>query len=203
MQPPSAQSQAFDAACSVWLGRWIDTIPLGLHRLLSDLRVPDSLLIDGRTKAALFDSLDLNGFWPGPQDWPNFYHITISIANAPACLAVLSFGPVINSTHRCTLEYLQRRYEAAARAPSGVSSRIRLSGAHECADFVGSWAKNFSPPFEQLAQPNVTFESWKTGLMQHSKRRGHSIPLRTMFRAKHRPEVSAAGSPVASASTAA
>src|SRR6516165_9544271 len=88
MQPPSAQSQAFDAACSVWLGRRIDTIPLGLHRLLSDLRLPDSLLIDGRTKAALFDSLDLNGFWPGPQDWPNFYHITISIANAPACLAV-------------------------------------------------------------------------------------------------------------------
>jgi len=69
MKPPSAQSQAFDAACSVWLGRWIDTIPLGLHRLLSDLRVPDSLLIDGRTKAALFDSLDLNGFWPGLQDW--------------------------------------------------------------------------------------------------------------------------------------
>jgi hypothetical protein len=27
------------------------------------------LLIDGRTKAALFDSLNLNGFWPGLQDW--------------------------------------------------------------------------------------------------------------------------------------
>ena len=65
MQPPSAQSQAFDAACSVWLGRWIDTIPLGLHRLLSDFRLLELLLIDGRTKGALFDSLDLNGFWPG------------------------------------------------------------------------------------------------------------------------------------------
>ncbi len=27
------------------------------------------LLIDGRTKGALFDCLDLNGFWPGLQDW--------------------------------------------------------------------------------------------------------------------------------------
>ena len=39
MQPPSAQSQAFDTTCSAWLGRWVDTIPLGFHRLLSDLRL--------------------------------------------------------------------------------------------------------------------------------------------------------------------
>ena len=37
MQPPSAQSQAFDATCSAWLDRRVDTIPLRLHRLLSDL----------------------------------------------------------------------------------------------------------------------------------------------------------------------
>ena len=36
MQPPSAQSQAFDATCSAWLDRRVDTIPLRLHRLLSD-----------------------------------------------------------------------------------------------------------------------------------------------------------------------
>jgi len=69
MQPPSAQSQAFDATCSARLGRWVDTIPLGLHRLLSDFLLLQLLLIDGRTKGALFDSLDLNGFWPALQDW--------------------------------------------------------------------------------------------------------------------------------------
>jgi len=69
MQPPSAQSQAFDATCSAWLGRWVDTIPLGLHRLLSDFLLLQLLLIDGRTKGALFDSLNLDGFWPGLQDW--------------------------------------------------------------------------------------------------------------------------------------
>jgi len=68
MQPPSAQSQAFDATCSTWPGRYVDTIPLGLHRLLSDFRLLQLLLIDGRTKGALFDSLDLNGFWPGLQN---------------------------------------------------------------------------------------------------------------------------------------
>jgi hypothetical protein len=36
MQPPSAQSQAFDTTCSAWLDCWVDTIPLGRHRLLSD-----------------------------------------------------------------------------------------------------------------------------------------------------------------------
>jgi len=63
MQPPSAQTQAFDATCPAWLGRWVDTIPLGLHRLLSDFLLLQLLLIDGRTKGALFDTLDLNGFW--------------------------------------------------------------------------------------------------------------------------------------------
>ena len=68
MKPPSAQSQAFDAPCSVWLGRWIDTIPFGLPRFLPGFGLLESLLIDGRTKGALFDGLDLNGFWPGLQD---------------------------------------------------------------------------------------------------------------------------------------
>jgi hypothetical protein len=47
----------------------------GLIRSLSDF-IGSSLtsvcfscpLIDGRTKGALVDSLDLNGFWPGLQD---------------------------------------------------------------------------------------------------------------------------------------
>ena len=35
MEPPSAQSQAFDTTCSARLGCRVDTIPLGLHRVLS------------------------------------------------------------------------------------------------------------------------------------------------------------------------
>ena len=35
MKPPSAQSRAFDATCSAWLGRWANTIPLGLHSVSS------------------------------------------------------------------------------------------------------------------------------------------------------------------------
>ena len=69
MKPPSAPLQAFDATCSARLDRRVDTIPFGLHRLLSDFRLLELLLIDGRTKGALFDCLDLNGFWPGLQDW--------------------------------------------------------------------------------------------------------------------------------------
>jgi hypothetical protein len=52
-----------------WLGLRVDTIPLGLHRLLSDFLLLQLFLIDGRTKRALLDSLDLNGFSPGPQHW--------------------------------------------------------------------------------------------------------------------------------------
>src|ERR1700733_995073 len=36
MQPPSAHGRAFDATCSAWLGRRVDTISLGLHRLPAD-----------------------------------------------------------------------------------------------------------------------------------------------------------------------
>jgi hypothetical protein len=36
MEPPSAQSQAFDATCSARLDCWVDTISPGFHRLLSD-----------------------------------------------------------------------------------------------------------------------------------------------------------------------
>jgi hypothetical protein len=68
MQPPSAQSRAFDTTCSAWLGRWVDTIPLGLHRLLSDFRLLELLLIDERINGALFDGFDLNGFRRGLQD---------------------------------------------------------------------------------------------------------------------------------------
>ncbi|MGB7254419.1 MAG: hypothetical protein WBC94_12505, partial [Xanthobacteraceae bacterium] len=60
MKPPAARSRAFDATCSAWLGRGVDTIPLGLHRLFSDFRLLALLLIDRQTKAALFDGSDLN-----------------------------------------------------------------------------------------------------------------------------------------------
>jgi hypothetical protein len=46
MQPPSTESQAFDATCSAWLDCWVDTIPLGIHRLLSDFLLLQLLLID-------------------------------------------------------------------------------------------------------------------------------------------------------------
>ena len=36
MKPPFARGHAFDATCSAWLGRCVDTIPNGLHKLLSD-----------------------------------------------------------------------------------------------------------------------------------------------------------------------
>ena len=90
MQPPSAQSQAFDATCSAWLGRWVDTIPLGLHRLLFDFRLLELLLIDGRTKGALFDSLDLNGFWPGLQDWFQIWFVPAK----QVCSAATTWAPL-------------------------------------------------------------------------------------------------------------
>ena len=40
MEPPSPHSRAFGATCSTWLGRRIDTVPLGFHGLL-----PESLLL--------------------------------------------------------------------------------------------------------------------------------------------------------------
>ena len=72
MQPPRARRRAFDATRSAWLGRRVDTIPLGLHRPPSDFRLLQLLLIAGRTREALFDCLDLSGFWPGLQDWSGF-----------------------------------------------------------------------------------------------------------------------------------
>jgi hypothetical protein len=50
MKPPSARGQAFDATCSAWLDRWVDTIPLGLHSFLSDFLLPQLLIIEERTK---------------------------------------------------------------------------------------------------------------------------------------------------------
>ena len=65
MKPPSAPRQAFGAACSAWLGRWIDTFPQMLHASCR-LAVRDARL-------AL----------------PNLYNIAIRIANVAARLAVL------------------------------------------------------------------------------------------------------------------
>ena len=50
MKPPSAPSRAFQATRSAWLGRGVDTVRLGLHGLLSEFRLLEMLLIDGRTK---------------------------------------------------------------------------------------------------------------------------------------------------------
>jgi hypothetical protein len=44
MKPPFARGHAFDATCSAWLGRCVDTIPSGLHRLLSDFLCFNSAL---------------------------------------------------------------------------------------------------------------------------------------------------------------
>src|ERR1700683_644765 len=64
MEPPFARSQAFDTTCTAWLGRWIDTVPLGLHvshrSAVSDVRV----------------------------GLPNFYNVAIRIADVAARLAV-------------------------------------------------------------------------------------------------------------------
>ena len=38
------------------------------------------LLIDGRTKAALFDSLNLNGFWLGLQDWFQIWFVASQVS---------------------------------------------------------------------------------------------------------------------------
>jgi hypothetical protein len=65
MKRPSAWSQAFDTTCSAWLDCPVDTISFGLHTLLSDFPLLGLVRIDGRTKAALFDCLTLNSFWPG------------------------------------------------------------------------------------------------------------------------------------------
>jgi hypothetical protein len=46
MKPPSAGRRAFDADCSARLGRRVDTIPLGLHGLLSDFRLLGLPLIE-------------------------------------------------------------------------------------------------------------------------------------------------------------
>jgi hypothetical protein len=50
MKPPSSRSQAFDATCSAWLGRWVDTIPLRVHRLLAYFLLLQLPLVDGQTK---------------------------------------------------------------------------------------------------------------------------------------------------------
>src|SRR4029077_4928033 len=62
MKPPSAPLQAFDATCSARLDCRVDTIPFGLHRLLSDFRLLELLLFDGRTKGRYSIALPSTGF---------------------------------------------------------------------------------------------------------------------------------------------
>src|SRR5271165_1980195 len=90
MTPPSALSQAFDATCSAWLGRWIDTILPGVHSPLSDLRLlqfaPSS---PGGPKGHYFRVSCHLAVSEVRLPLPNFYNITIRIANVAARLAVL------------------------------------------------------------------------------------------------------------------
>ncbi len=97
MKPPAARSRAFDANRSARFGRRVDTIPLGLHRLFSDFRLLQLLLINGQTKAALFDGSDLNGCLQAScrlpvsdarVALPDFYYVAIGIADVAASLAV-------------------------------------------------------------------------------------------------------------------
>ena len=99
MKPPSASSRAFDATCSAWLGRGVDTIPLGLHRLFSDFRLLALLLVDGRHQSGAI-RYDLNGRLQVPcrlpvsdarVTLPNFYNVAIGIADVAARLAVFGF----------------------------------------------------------------------------------------------------------------
>ena len=62
MKPPSAQSRAFDATCSAWLGRRVDAIPLRLHRLLCDFFASAARPAD--QKGARCDSLHRTAFRP-------------------------------------------------------------------------------------------------------------------------------------------
>ena len=95
MQPPPAWG-AFDATRSAWFDRRVDTIPNGLHGLL--LAVSD-------TRIAL----------------PNFYNVTVRIANVAARLAV--FG-------------LRLRDELGASTSPEFITRFNIGDAdiHEAAD---------------------------------------------------------------------
>ena len=93
VKPPSAQSQAFDATCSAWFGRRVDTVPLGFHGLFSDFRLVELLFIGGPTRGTPFDSLLMCSCRSAVSNarvaLPNFYNIAIGIANVAARLAVL------------------------------------------------------------------------------------------------------------------
>jgi|SRR5580692_6747049 hypothetical protein len=86
MQPPPARSQAFDATRSGWLGRRVNTIPLGLHGLLSDFRLLELPLrrrsVGGHRLAVSDARVAL----------PNFYDVAVRIANIAARLTVLGLG---------------------------------------------------------------------------------------------------------------
>ena len=95
MQPPSAQSHAFGATCSAWLGRWVDTIPLGLHRLLTWApsptngdRPPAPHVHRVRGRRRCFHASCGLAVSDARLALPNFYNIAIRIANIAARLAV-------------------------------------------------------------------------------------------------------------------
>jgi hypothetical protein len=86
MQPPLAYSQAFDATRSACLGRWVDTIPLGFHRLLTDFILPKSLLINRHPilNASDFKLRDVAGSDPQHADYGAAIPHNLSIEYFPA-----------------------------------------------------------------------------------------------------------------------
>ena len=93
MQPPPGRSQAFDATRSAWVRGWVDTIPHGLHGLLSDFR---SLELPPRRRSVgphrCFHVSWRLAVCDARVALPNFYDVAIGIANVPARLAVLGLG---------------------------------------------------------------------------------------------------------------
>jgi hypothetical protein len=94
MQPPPARSQAFDATRSGWLGRWVNTIPLGLHGLLSDFRLLELPLrrrsVGGHHR--WFHVSCRLAVSDARVALPNFYDVAVRIANIAARLTVLGLG---------------------------------------------------------------------------------------------------------------
>ena len=78
MKPPSSRSQALYATCSAWLGRRVDTIPLGLHAPSEVYAVATDAFM-GSCRSAVSDARIA---------LPDFYNVTVRIANIAARFAV-------------------------------------------------------------------------------------------------------------------
>src|SRR4051812_11958214 len=87
MKPPSALSQALDAACTAWLGRRVDAVAHGLHRFLStvsDARVTLPNLNNVTVRIANV-AARLTIFWLWLRD-------ELRSPTSPKCIALLNIG---------------------------------------------------------------------------------------------------------------